>query len=57
MVFDVYIFGQLENYESLENENYDRSTLLRETLKFKILIGEPWYMVFNTAPTVDWIPY
>ena len=21
------------------------------------MIGEPYWLVFNTAPTVDWIPY
>ena len=57
MAYDVYIVGWLNNYFSEKDINYNIVFLMSQQLyPIKVHIGEPYWMVFNTAPTVDWIP-
>lgn len=58
-VYDVYVIGQLDDWYSMKDTNgtYDRDHLRWETLYFKIEIGEPWTLLHNTPPTVNFIPY
>ena len=57
MVYDVYVVGWINNYESSTDDSYNKMLLKKEEIyPFKVHIGEPYWMVFNTAPSVDWVP-
>ena len=54
--YDVYIVGWINDYYSQQSLEINKNELIEERTTFKVLIGEPYWMVFNTQPTVDWIP-
>ena len=55
MVYDVYIFGVLHDLEfgRISNSPID---LFWTGIPFKIEIGVPHSMYFNTAPQLSWLP-
>ena len=63
-MYDVYIVGELisAGEDDLDGTiSGDDSSDQAEKIKafhrpFKIKIGEPYWLAFNTAPTVDWVP-
>ena len=62
LAFDVYVVGELEyafyDPEPTDANRWQQKEMITTQIEpFKVIVGEPWWMVFNTAPLADFLPY
>ena len=61
LAYDVYIVGQLAYYgyehDKVQNSTVEVKQLIEvQVPPFKIVVGEPYNLIFNTAPSIEFLP-